>query len=65
MREFEYKVLPVKVGGGVTVSAEKSAEKIQTELHSLGTEGWELVEVSGNVAVEGFVLLFFKRELNK
>jgi hypothetical protein len=63
MRKFEYKVLPIKAGGTIITSAEKAAEKIQAELDALSAEGWELVESSGNAALEGFLLLFFKREL--
>ncbi|MDR2183524.1 MAG: DUF4177 domain-containing protein [Clostridiales bacterium] len=62
MRKFEHKVLPIKTGG-IFITAEKAAENIQEELDALGAEGWELVESSGNAALEGFLLLFFKREL--
>jgi len=63
MRKFEYKVLSVK--RGAFSSAEKYAEQVATELNALGADGWELIEISGNATLEGFVLQVFKRELNQ
>ena len=61
MKKFEYKVLPLKKGA--FTSGEKYAEQFSTELNALGAEGWELIDISGNVSLEGYVILVFKREL--
>ena len=60
MKKYEYKVLQIKKG--TFTSGEKYAEQIEAELNVLGTEGWELVEISGNVSLEGFIIQVFKRE---
>ena len=38
---------------------------VAAELNTLGAEGWELIEISGNALLEGFVILAFKRELDQ
>ena len=63
MKSFEYKVLSVK--RGAFTSGEKYVEQFATELNALGAEGWELIEITGNVSLEGFVIQVFKRELNR
>ena len=61
MKKFEYKVLSIKKG--TFTSGEKYAEQFTAELNIHGVEGWELVEVSGNMALEGYVIVVFKREI--
>lgn len=61
MKRFEYKVVPVKKG--TFTSGEKYAEQFAAELNSFGAEGWELIELSGNASLEGYVLQVYKREL--
>jgi len=61
MKRFEYKVEPIKKG--TFTSAEKYAEQIATKLNALGADGWELVEITGNTFLEGYVIQVFKREL--
>jgi len=63
MEKFEYKVLSVKKG--TFTSGEKYAKQIETELNALGVEGWELIEITGNVTLEGFIVQIFKRKLNE
>ena len=63
MKKFEYKVVSVKKGA--FTSAEKYMEHFAAELNALGSEGWELIEITGNAALEGFVIQVFKRELNQ
>lgn len=60
MRKFEYKAVSIKKGA--FTSGKKYEESFETELNALGAEGWELVEITGTVSLEGFVLLVFKRE---
>ena len=62
MKKFEYKALTVKKG--VFSSGEKFAEQFTAELNAHGAEGWELVEISGNVSLEGYIILVFKREIS-
>ena len=63
MKKFEYKVLSIK--RGTFTSNEKYVEQFATELNTLGAEGWELIEITGNASLEGFVIQVFKRELNQ
>ena len=63
MKQFEYKVLSIKKGA--FTSGEKYAEQFALELNAHGAEGWELVEITGNVFLEGYVILIFKREKNQ
>ena len=63
MKQFEYKVLPIK--RGTFSSAEKYAEQFAAELNELGAKGWELVVITGNVSLEGYVLPVFKREVSE
>ncbi|MCL1820606.1 MAG: DUF4177 domain-containing protein [Oscillospiraceae bacterium] len=63
MKKFEYKVLSIKKGA--FTSGEKYAEKFAEELNAYGIEGWELVEITGNTSLEGYVISVFKRELNR
>jgi len=63
MRKFEYKALSIKKG--TFTSGEKYASQFTTELNALGMEGWELIEITGNATLEGFVLMVFKRELSQ
>jgi len=60
MKKFEYKVVQIKKGA--FTSGEKYAEQIELELNALGADGWELVEITGNVSLEGFIIQIFKRE---
>jgi len=62
MKKFEYKTILVK--RGAFSSNEKYVEQFTTELNALGAEGWELIEISGNATLEGFVVQVFKRELD-
>ncbi|MCL2747525.1 MAG: DUF4177 domain-containing protein [Oscillospiraceae bacterium] len=62
MKKFEYKVLSQR--RGVFTSGEKYAEQFATELNKHGTEGWDLVEVTGNVFIDGYAILVFKREID-
>jgi len=61
MTKFEYKTLTIKKGA--FSSSDKYADQFTVELNALGVDGWELVDITGNVSLEGFVLLIFKREL--
>jgi len=61
MKKYEYKVEPIKKGA--FASAEKYAEQFATKLNALGTDGWELVEITGNTFLDGYVIQIFKREL--
>ena len=63
MKKFEYKAVSVKKG--TFTSGEKFAKQIATDLNALGAEGWELIEITGNVSLEGFVVQIFKRELSQ
>jgi len=63
MKKFEYKTLSIKKG--ILTSGDKYADQFTKELNVLGVDGWELVEITGNVSLEGFVLLIFKRELRE
>ena len=61
MKKYEYKVLTIKKG--VFTSGDKYAEQMETELNALGADGWELVEISGNTSIDGFVVQVFKRPI--
>ena len=61
MKKFEYKVVHVK--RKTFSSGEQYVEHFAAELNTLGADGWELIEVSGNPTVEGFVVQVFKREI--
>ena len=63
MKKFEYKVLTIKKG--TFTSSEKYAGQMTMELNALGAEGWELIEITGNTSLEGYLIQFFKRELNR
>ena len=63
MKKYEYKALTIKKGA--FSSGEKYAEQFTTELNYHGAEGWELVEITGNVSLEGYIILVFKREINQ
>jgi len=62
MKKFEYKAVSIKKGAFTT--GKKYEEQFTSELNALGAEGWELLEVTGNITLEGFVLVVFKRELS-
>ena len=63
MNKFEYKVLTIKKG--TFTSGDKYADQFEAELNTLGAEGWELVELSGNLMLEGFIITVFKREVSR
>jgi len=63
MKKFEYKVSSIKKGA--FTSDAKYTEQFAVELNTQGIEGWELVEISGNIALEGYVIAVFKRETSK
>ena len=61
MKKFEYKTLSMKKG--LLTSGDKYADQLTEELNVLGVDGWELIDITGNVSLEGFVVLIFKREI--
>ena len=63
MKKYEYKVEPLKKG--TFASAEKYAEQIAAKLNTLGADGWELIEITGNTFLDGYVIQVFKREVSK
>ena len=63
MKKFEYKVLSMKKD--TFASGKKYADQFATELNTNGSEGWELIEITGSVFLDGYVLLVFKRELSQ
>ena len=63
MKKFEYKELTVQRGSRVAIK--KNEEQFATEINALGAEGWELITANGNPTVDGFITLFFKRELTQ
>ena len=62
MKKFEYKVVQIK--RGAFTSNDKYEKQFVAELNALGAEGWELIEITGNASLEGYVLQVFKRELS-
>ena len=63
MRKFEYKAVSIKKGTFAT--GEKYAEQLAAELNTLGADGWELIEITGNISLEGYLTFVLKRELNQ
>ncbi|MCL1806799.1 MAG: DUF4177 domain-containing protein [Oscillospiraceae bacterium] len=62
MKKFEYKVLSIKKG--TFTSTDKYMAQFSTELNALGAEGWELIEITGNASIDGFIIQVFKREMD-
>jgi hypothetical protein len=63
MKKFEYTMLPVNAKG-IFASRDKHDEAITAKMNELGSEGWELVGMTGNASLEGYITMVFKREIN-
>jgi len=63
MKKFEYMLLPVNAKGAF-VKKDKHDEVTLAKMNELGLEGWELVGMTGNVSLEGFITMVFKREID-
>jgi hypothetical protein len=63
MKKFEYFMLPVNAKG-LFANRGKHDEVTLAKMNELGSEGWELVGMTGNASLEGFISMVFKRELN-
>ena len=57
-------MLPVDAKGLFTNRA-KHDEATLVKMNDLGSEGWELVGMTGNASLEGFITMAFKRELDQ
>ena len=64
MKKFEYIMLPVNAKG-LFANRDKHDEVTLAKMNELGSEGWELVGMTGNASLEGFITMVFKRELNQ
>ena len=64
MKKFEYTMLPVNAKG-LFANRDKHDEVTLAKMNELGSEGWELVGMTGNASLEGFITMVFKRELNQ
>ena len=63
MKKFEYILLPVSAKG-VFVKKDKHDDAILAKMNELGLEGWELVGMTGNTSLDGFITMVFKREIS-
>jgi hypothetical protein len=52
-KKFRYKVIAISINDRIDL--------VETELNRLGEEGWELVSVTGNPAINAHYI--FKREI--
>ncbi len=59
MNKWKYKIESVKLS--IFKGGDKHAEIMQERLTRLGMEGWELVTVSSDSSMSGFVILYLKR----
>ena len=64
MKKFEYMMLPVNAKGAFT-KRDKHDEATIAKMNEFGFEGWELVGMTGNASIEGYITMVFKRELNQ
>jgi len=64
MKKFEYRLLPVSAKGAF-VKKDKHEEATLATMNELGAEGWELVGMTGNISLEGFITMVFKREIDQ
>jgi len=64
MKKFEYMLLPVSAKG-IFVKKDKHDAATLAKMNELGLEGWELVGMTGNASLEGFITMVFKREITR
>ena len=64
MKKFEYMLLSVNAKG-VFTKQDKHNQETLLQMNELGLEGWELVGMTGNAALEGSITMVFKRELDR
>ena len=60
IKKFEYMMLQVNAKG-----LKKHKLETVAKMNQFGLAGWELVGMTGNVGLEGFTNMVFKREISQ